>query len=151
MKLSDSTRVGLCIAAAAMAACGKSPASGEATLAVRAVPTTNAAPNAAAVEGSDSLGVAVYPGAETLVAAHRIPGGPIVADFKSPDKPERVVAFYRDLLSKKSGEGAQYLETPMGEGLARIQATDGKQGINIMVRPEGDGSIVGIQVTGRTN
>ena len=154
MKLRNLSFPALLIAVAGVAACGKAPSTAEVTPTALSASTT-AAPSsetgAKVGDASGQLGVELYPGLEVLVAAHPIPGGPTSADFKSSDKPEKIAAFYRDLLSKNGGDNSQYLESPMGEGMFQIQASDGKHGISIMIRAEGDRSIVGIQTLRTAN
>jgi len=154
MKLRNLSLPALLIAVVGVTACGKAPSTAEVTPTALSAPTTDA-PSSAAVaktgDASGELGVELYPGLEVLVAAHPMPGGPTSADFKSNDKPEKVAAFYRDLLSKNGADNSQYVESPIGEGMFRIQASDGKQGTNIVIRAEGDGSIVGIQTLRTAN
>jgi len=156
MKLENPRWVGLLIVAAAMAACGGSSATSEGTLEVRPLPVVNAAPNVTDVKGPAALGVPQYAGMETVVEARRTPlakrGDMTESDFKSSDPPEQIAAFYREQMSKKYGEDTQYLETPLGEGMVRLQATNGEgKNIEVLIGPDGAGSIVGVRTLGMTN
>jgi len=156
MKLKNSSLVGLLIVAAAMAACGGSPATSGGTSEVRPLPVANAAPEAPDAKGSAAVGLPLYAGMQTVVEARRTPlakrGDLIESDFKSADPPEQIAAFYREQLSKKYGEDTQFLETPLGEGMVRLQATNGEgKNIEVLISPDGAGSIVGVRTLGMTN
>jgi len=158
MNLKDATMSGLFIVAAALAACGRSPPTSEGAWAVRPAPAVNANnPTAESdASGVGALGLPLYPGMQALVEARHIPiakrGELIESDFKSADPTEKTAAFYREQLSKKYGEDTQFLETPLGEGMVRLQATNGEaRNIEVLIGPDGTGSIVGVRTLGMTN
>lgn len=151
MELNDWTWAGLLVAGTALCACGSAQTDGETAA---AAPVTPVAGNAD--PASSSRGMAQYPGMQTLVEAHRTPvakrGDLIESDFKSADPPEKTAAFYREQLSKRYGEDTQYLETPLDEGMVRLQATDGeRRNVEVLIRPDGAGSIVGVRTLGTSN
>lgn len=152
MKLNHSTWAVLLAAGTTLAACGNAQASAEVTSASPAQPVHQMPASAASV---GNLGVVLYPGMVAMVGAHGTPvakrGTLIDATFKSADRPEQIVAFYREQLSKKFGDETQFLEESQAEGLIRVQASNGQsQSIEMSIRPEGADSIVTIQSLVRT-
>jgi len=123
---------------------------------LQAAPSTPDAPSAAPTSSAAALRVVLYPGLQTLVEAHRIPldksGYMVVADFRSDDAPDKVAAFYRTQLGKQFGNKTEMQEIARGEGTTSFQATDRQgQGTTVLVRPEGAGTVVGIQTMVKTN
>lgn len=146
--------VGLLGAVIAITSCGKSEPKAEAT--------PSAGQIVAAVAGSTStagptdMGIAIYPGAETLMAPHPLTGDASAtmydSAFKSADKPEKVAAFYRDELGKLFGDKSKIAEPPMGEGFVHLVAGDGvSKNFDIVVRPEGTDTIFSIKTIVKAN
>jgi hypothetical protein len=136
-----------------LAACSKTPAPGQTS---QAAASTPAAPGAAPTSSAEALGVAPYPGLQPLIEAHRIPldkgFSMVMADFKSDDPPHKVAAFYRTQLRQQFGDKTEVQEIARGEGMTSFQVTDVRSlGTTVMVRPEGAGTIVGIQTMIKTN
>jgi hypothetical protein len=137
---------------AVLVACGKSEPKPEAAPGNVPAATVAAAP----ASGAGDLGIALYPGMETLMEGHRIPGGNsgyvIDSAYKSADKPEKVAAYYREQLSKKFGSNG-FAETPAGEGMVHLIAGSEKAGqiFDIMIRAEGDGTVMSIRVAAKSN
>ena len=134
------------VTALALTACEKSTPGGGASGVPTAAPT-------APTPTQDLLGVALYPGLETLVPAHPIAGSTMVeSTFRSADKAPLIAAFYRERLGKIYGEATQFMETGAGEGMVRLAAASSEgQNIEVMVRPDGEGAIVGIRSFGKAN
>jgi hypothetical protein len=149
MRLRKALSTVLLAAASVLAACSKTPTQGQTVQAP-------AAPSAAPTSSAAALRVALYPGLQTLVEAHRIAldksGYMVVADFKSDDAPDKVAAFYRAQLGKQFGDKTEVQEIARGEGMTSFQSTDGQgQGTTVLVRPEGTATVVGIQTLVKTN
>lgn len=130
----------------AIAACGKADNKADAV----------AAPASVSVPGAADSGIALYPGMVALMEGHRVPVGNggfmIDSAYKSSDKPEKVAAFYRDLLGKKFGSNG-VADTPMGEGMVHLMAgaEGANQSLDITIRAEGDGTVVSIKTIGKSN
>lgn len=152
-------RSGLRLAAAAAAVattalcCAHVQANGEA-----ASPASSTAAPASAVPTSTfgSLGVALYPGMETVIGAHRRPvakrGKMVSATFRSADPAEQVTAFYRQHLGRWFGDETRFQEAQAGSGVTHLQASAGEsQAIEVSIRPEGARSIVSIQALVKTH
>jgi hypothetical protein len=153
MRLDIALSTVLLAAASVLAACSKTPTPGQTSQA--AAPSPQAA-GAAPTSSAAALRVALYPGLQPLVEAHRIAldksGYMVVADFKSDDAPDKVAAFYRAQLGKQFGDKTEVQEIARGEGMTSFQSTDGQgQGSTVLVRPESTGTVVGIQTLVKTN
>ena len=142
------------VSVVALASCGKSepkaeapPSSGQIVAAVTSSSST-ASPS--------DMGIAIYPGAETLMAPRKIAGDKSATmydtAFKSADKPEKVASFYREELAKISGDKSKVTEPPMGEGFVHlIGGKDINKTFDIVVRAEGSDTIFSIKTIVKTN
>jgi hypothetical protein len=137
--------VGLVVA---LTGCGKTPTEVPASTTSTASAVTGAALDANSGDVKE-LGVSLYPGMENLIGVHPVTanaeGKLIAADYKSADPPEKIAAFYREQMNKEASSGAQFMESPAAAGMARFQLATESRGITVMIRPDGAGSIVGIQ------
>lgn len=148
MKHKNVAVVCLLAAVSSMAACGKTEPKTEA-LPTGAQIVAAVANNASTAAPSD-MGIAIYPGAETLMASHLLAGdaGGSMYDsaFKSADKPEKVAAFYRDELGRIAGDKTKFAEPPMGEGFIHlVGGNENSKVFDILIRSEGADTMFSIK------
>ena len=154
MNRKNLTRVCLLVTVASLAACGKSEPKSE------AMPTgaqvVAAVAGSAPAAGATEMGLAIYPGAETLMSGRPLGGDKSAtmydSAFKSADKPEKVAAFYRDELAKISGDKSKVSEPPMGEGFVHlVAANEGSKMFDVVIRSEGSDTIFSIKTIVKAN
>jgi len=103
--------------------------------------------------GGDFHSVPIYPGMDELTSAN-IPAGEGMTlhtgDFRSTDSQEKILAFYRDALTKQFGGVADMPGSTDG-AMVRIAAGNEKDKmVTIIVHPgDSGGQIVGIQVVSK--
>jgi hypothetical protein len=141
-------------AVTALTACGRSEPKTEAVPAT--VQAAAAGAGGAPAAGASEMGIAVYPGAETLMARHPLAGDKSAtmydSAFKSADKPEKVAAFYRDELGKLAGDKSKVSEPPAGEGFVHlIGGKDESRIFDITIRAEGADTIFSIKTIVKMN
>jgi hypothetical protein len=141
-------------AVTALSACGKSEPKTEALPA--AAPASAATPSSSPAAGATEMGLAIYPGADTMMSGHKLAGDNSAtmydSAFKSADKPEKVAAFYRDELAKLAGDKSQVSEPPMGEGFVHlIGGKDESKYYDVMIRPEDAGTVFSIKTIVKAN
>jgi hypothetical protein len=133
--------------ASTLVACSGKPADTAASAGAGSTPAT-AAP---AGGGGDYNGVPIYPGMTTLTTNDIGAGAGATlhsGNFRSTDPQDKIVAFYREALTKQFGAAG---DMPGGEGMVRLVATNNadKQ-VTVLVRAGDSGEqIVGIQVTSK--
>jgi hypothetical protein len=114
---------------------------------------SGATAGAPAAVGGDFHSVLIYPGMVELTSAN-IPAGEGMTlhtgDFRSTDSQEKILAFYREALTKQFGAVADMPGTAQ-EGMVRIAAGNEKDKmVTIIVHPgDSGGQIVGIQVAAK--
>ena len=137
------------IAVGTLAACSSKPA--DTTASAGGAPAATAGGSTSA--SGTYHGVALYPGM-TQLTTNDIPGGPDgtlhSGNFRSTDPQEKILAFYRDALTRQFGTVG---DMPGGgdAGMVRIASGNGKdQMVTILVHPdESGGQIVGMQVASK--
>lgn len=126
--------------AVTLVACGKTEPKSEASPSggqiAAALPSTTSAAAPA------DLGIAIYPGAQTLMASHLLGSdkGSAIYDsaFKVTDKLEKVAGFYRDELSKLSDDKTKPVDLPVGEGFVHLMGgKDQSKVFDITMHAEG--------------
>lgn len=142
------------VGAFALVSCGKSEPKSEAMPSAGQI--VAAVTSSSSSSATSDLGIAIYPGAETLMAPRKIAGDQSATmydtAFKSADKPEKVASFYREELAKISGDKSKVTETPMGEGFVHlIGGKDINKTFDIVVRAEGTDTIFSIKTFVKTN
>ena len=140
-------RLTLITLATTLVACSGKPADTAASAGAGSAPGASAtAPTAG---GGDYQGVAIYPGMTTLTT-HDIGAGAGATlhsgNFRSTDPQDKIVAFYREALTKQFGAVG---DMPGGEGIVRLVAGNQKDTqVTILIRAGDSGEqIVGIQVS----
>jgi len=136
--------------ATTLVACSGKPTDTPASAGAGSTPATAAA--APASGGGNYAGVPIYPGMTTLTTNNIGAGaGGMMhsGNFRSTDPQDKIVAFYREALTKEFGAAG---EMPGGsEGMVRLVGTNkvDKQ-VTVLVRAGDAGEqIVGIQVTSK--
>lgn len=142
------------VGAVALVSCGKSEPKVEALPSAAQIVAAVASNSSTA--GPSDMGIAIYPGAETLMAPRQITGDKSATmydtAFKSADKPEKVAGFYREELAKISGDKSKVSEVPMGPGFVHlIGGKDINKTFDIVVRAEGTDTIFSIKTIVKTN
>jgi hypothetical protein len=137
--------------ATTLVACGSKPPDGAASANASAGSSAAATAGGSAAASGDYHGVALYPGM-TVLTTNDIgagPGGTLHSgNFRSTDAAEKIVAFYRDALTKQFGAAGDMPGSGDG-GMYRIVGTNNKDTqVTVLVRAGDSGEqIVGIQVT----
>lgn len=95
------------------------------------------------------LGVPLYPGARIDDNGSRVttPEGTMVqAVIRSSDAPEKVAAFYRDVLKQRAA-GRPMMDASQGDGSATLIVADeaGSSGITLSIGRDGEGTEVNVQ------
>jgi hypothetical protein len=136
--------------ASTLVACSGKPTDTAASAGAGSKPATAAA--APASGGSAYAGVPIYPGMTTLTT-NDIGGGAggtmHSGNFRSTDPQDKIVAFYREALTKEFGAAGSMPSS--GEGWVRLVGTNNvdKQ-VTVLIRAGDSGEqIVGIQVTSK--
>jgi hypothetical protein len=134
--------------ATTLVACGSKPPDAAASASAGSAATATAGGSVAA--SGDYHGIALYPGM-TVLTMNDIGAGPDAkmhsGNFRSTDAAEKIVAFYRDALTKQFGAAGDMPGSGDG-GMYRIVATNNKDTqVTVLVRAGDSGEqIVGIQV-----
>jgi hypothetical protein len=128
-----------------LAACGSKPAD---TAASGSAATGAPAAASTAAAAGTYHGVPIYPGMTELTTADHAAGPDMVlhsGNYRSSDKQEQILAFYRENLGKLFG--AAPTEGSMGEGIVGFNAGNETMHVTVLVHTGDPGEqIVGIQV-----
>ena len=136
--------------ATTLVACSGKPADTAASAGAGSTPAATAGSPASG--GADYQGVPIYPGMTTLTT-HDIGAGVGATlhsgNFRSTDPQEKILAFYREALTKQFGTVGDM--PGGGEGMVRIASgNNADKQVTILVRPGDAGEqIVGIQVSSK--
>lgn len=113
------------VGVAALASCGKSEPKVESLPSAGQIVASVASRATAEVPA----GIAIYPGAQTLMASHLLTsdksGAMYDSAFKSGDKPETVADFYRNELTRLAVTKARLLNSPWVRALCTSLGASG--------------------------